>query len=265
MHDQFREAFASIRATDQMKRNACAFVHDALSAQTQATQPRVRRMPLRRVFVCCAALVLMLCAMGGYRLYATPVSYISVDVNPSVELGLNRLDRVVRMEAFNDDGATILQGLKLQHKKYTQAIELLLADKTFSGYLTPDALLSFTVVSDKQEALLAGIQQCHGYAQANAQCHGANEQLMEQAHHSGLSVGKYKAFLILSQYDKTITAEDCRELSMRQLCDMIRLYESDFSASLEDGTSQGNSQDNSECHGSGNGHKHGFCKRKNAA
>lgn len=221
MKHNLREAFKPIHATDSLKQNTNAFVHSVI-----LRRQRKNRAPMRVALACCAALVVVVCGVGGYQAYQAPVSYISVDVNPSVELALNWLDRVVGTTAYNNDGALILQNLNLNHKSYTEAVELLLADETFAGYLSGDSLLSFTVVSDREERLLAGIRQCQGYATNNAECHGANTQMMEDAHHNGLSFGKYQAFLELSQYDSTVTVEDCKALSMRQIRDRISAYQS---------------------------------------
>lgn len=233
LNHNLQEAFQPIRATDDLKQSMKTFVHtEILRRQRKASAP------VRYAFACCAMLAVMVCGVGSYQVYQAPVSYISVDVNPSVELALNRFDRVVDAAAFNDDGAEILQNLNLKNKPYIRAVELLLADETFERYLSGDALLSFTVVSDKEEALLAGIQQCQGYAKTNAECNGANAQLMEDAHHNGLSFGKYQAFLELAQFDSSITPEDCKNLSMRQIRDLINGYQggSDTSA----GCGQGN-------------------------
>ncbi|MEG0540928.1 MAG: hypothetical protein RR461_02480 [Angelakisella sp.] len=219
MNNKLQRAFEPIRATEESKKNLSEYVCGELSRRQHKSYTS-----LRYVAACCVALFLIACGVGGYGFYSTPVSYISVDVNPSVELGLNRLDRVVTVAAYNDDGNLVLQNLNLKNKPYTEAVELLLADKTFGSYLSQDSLLSFTVVSDKEEALLAGIQQCRGYAEAGAQCRSANTELMNAAHESGLSFGKYQAFLELSRYDKSITAKDCRSLSMRELRDRIDQY-----------------------------------------
>lgn len=245
MNNEFREAFGPIRATDEMKRNTLAFLR-----QESLKRQRKVRAPLRYAVACCAAMVLTVCGISGYHFYTTPVSYISVDVNPSVELGLNPLDRVVTVESYNDDGVQVLENVVLKNKSYTQAVELLLADEIFESYLAQDALLSFTVVSDKEERLLAGIQQCNGYAQNAAECYGASANLRDEAHSSGLSLGKYRAFLELSQYDSSMTAEDCKGLTMRQIRDQIAFYSGDPEDALM-GQGQGNGNGYGKCAGNG--------------
>lgn len=222
MSNRIRQAFDCVHATQQMKQTNCAFVHDQL-AKSRPKRPSL----LGYAAACCAVVALMLCGGAGYGFYFTPVSYISVDVNPSIEFSLNRLDRVVEAAAFQEEGAEILKNLQLKNKTYIQAIQLLLADDTFAYYLTQDALLSFTVVSDREEELLQGIAQCHSGAQVDVECHSADKQLVEAAHHNGLSVGKYQAYLLLSWYDKTITVDDCKSLSMGQIRALIRQYQMD--------------------------------------
>lgn len=219
MNNKFHDAFESIHATERLKQSTNAFIHREMVKRQRKTH-----LSMGYAIACCAVLLLSVCGLGGYQLYQSPVSYISVDINPSVELALNRFDRVVDAIAYNDDGTLILENLNLKNKSYTNAVEQLLADETFASYLTGEAMLSFTVVSDKEDALLAGIQQCQGYAENRATCHSANTDSMEAAHYSGLSVGKYRAYLELSRYDKTITPEDCRSLSMREIRDMIDQY-----------------------------------------
>ena len=51
---------------------------------------------------------------GGYFLYFIPVSSISVDVNPSIELGINRFDKVVTVDTFNNDGYHIMSSLNVR-------------------------------------------------------------------------------------------------------------------------------------------------------
>ena len=65
--------------------------------------------------VMCSALAAMIAIAGGITLWAyrTPYSYVSLDVNPSIEYSLNRFDKVISITAVNDDGQEILNRLKL--------------------------------------------------------------------------------------------------------------------------------------------------------
>lgn len=247
LHNPIHEAFEQIHATETMKQHTTA-----LLLKEMQKHPHKQRFPMRYAVMACIMILTLLGGIGGYRLYAIPVSFISVDVNPSVELGLNQFDNVVEVKAYNDDGKRIIKNLNLKNKTYTEAIEMLLADKTFKSYLNKDALLSFTVVSDKEAEILTGIKQCHGYTQTKAECHSANENDVEEARRSGLSFGKYQAYLELFKYDKSITVEDCKELSMHQIRDLLSQYLN----GVENPTL--NDQENGQGHGRHrNGNQHG--------
>lgn len=219
MSNELQKTLNAVRATEKLKHSTNAFLHSEIRKRN-----RHPRAVIRYAMACCCLFAVLLCGFGGYSAYSSPVSYISVDVNPSIELALNRFKHVISVKAYNEDGLMVMQNLKLINHLYTDALETLLADETFMEYLSADSVLSFTVVSPDEETLLAGIRQCSGYVQYGGECHGANENTAKAAHHSGVSVGRYGMYEKLSKYDKTITVEDCRTLSMRQLKDLLIKY-----------------------------------------
>ena len=69
------------------------------------TKPRSRRF-----LTAAAAIAACLCFVvtgGGYHYYYAQAALISVDVNPSIELTVNRLDRVTSSSALNEDGEAL--------------------------------------------------------------------------------------------------------------------------------------------------------------
>ena len=62
-----------------------------------------RPSPLRK-FAAAAVCSLAVFIGGGSWLFFTPTAFISVDVNPSLELGINRFDRIVSVTGYNEDG-----------------------------------------------------------------------------------------------------------------------------------------------------------------
>lgn len=175
-----------------------------------------------------------------------PVSAISVDVNPSVELTLNRLDRVIAVEGFNPEGEAPAESLSVTFLPYTSALEAILESEGMSGYLSAGGEVSITVACsdpDRQEALLAGAKSCAQACEGTVTCHGGGAGAMEQAHHAGLSVGKYQAVQELLALDPDITREEAEGMSMAQLRAAI--------AALSGGEQTG------QWGGQGHGHGHG--------
>lgn len=62
-----------------------------------------------------AALIALIVVPAGA--YLTPYSYVSLDVNPSVEYTLNIFERVLTVKAVNDDGERILKEIDLDNLK----------------------------------------------------------------------------------------------------------------------------------------------------
>lgn len=87
-----------------------------------------------------AASFVLLCAVGAYT-YLAPSTYVSLDVNPSIEYSLNIFDRVLSVKAVNDDGAEILKQVDLKNlsnKKIDEAIKLTVDEISKEGYFEGD-------------------------------------------------------------------------------------------------------------------------------
>lgn len=72
--------------------------------------------------------------------YYTPYSYVSLDVNPSIEYSLNRFDYVIDCTAVNGDGEEILENLNLRNKNIEKAIKATVKEITAQGYLSENEL-----------------------------------------------------------------------------------------------------------------------------
>ena len=213
--NKIQEIFDGIKAEDSLKQNTKYFLQKERAK---------REKSLSRVYKYAAAfavLIIIVSGAGGYSVLNKTVSFISIDINPSVELALNRFDNVVKASAYNDDGNKVLKNLDLKGKSYTEAIDDLLGSQEMALYFKENNRIDFTVVSDRQNEIIEGIQSCGGYAQHNGYCHGADGDLAAQAHKHGLSTGKYRAYMELSEYDENVTAEDCKNMTMKQIHDMI--------------------------------------------
>lgn len=220
MTNRIKNAFEPVKASEELKTAA------AFSLQQKMDKKREVRRPhsIPRALIAACTVLLLTVGISGYAL-AQPVSYISIDVNPSIELSLNSFDRVVSAVAYNDDGAIVLDGLALKGLLYTEAIEQILGSNAMSAYLNDDAALTLTVASPNEEKLLAGIEGCDSCIQLRSTVATAAKNMIAEAHANGFSFGKYNAYQKLLQYNKTLTMEECKQLNMRQIQDMLTQYQ----------------------------------------
>jgi hypothetical protein len=86
------------------------------------------------VFVAAAAMFIMLAGSGAW-VYGNTAYYVSLDVNPSVMMEVNLLDRVIGMEAMNEDAEILLSSLDLKNKNIEDAIAEIVARLADAGYL----------------------------------------------------------------------------------------------------------------------------------
>ena len=220
MTERVQEAFEAIKAEEALKESTKQY----LRAERERRGGASRRVPARRWALAACALLALFIGIGGYRAAARPVSYISIDVNPSIELALNRFDRVVSAEAYNRDGAAVLDAVSVRGLSYTQAVDAIVESAAMAPYLGADSALVFTVASgseEKAETLRAGLEGCAGCKHYGGEsCLGGLAD-MEQAHENGLSLGKYSAYLRLREYDDSLTPERCRDMSMAELRELM--------------------------------------------
>lgn len=73
-----------------------------------------------------ACLVLIALASGGGYVFFTPTAYISIDINPSLELGINRFDRIVSVEGYNAEAEELLAELDIRFLPYQEGLQELL-------------------------------------------------------------------------------------------------------------------------------------------
>lgn len=208
--NQLQEALRGVAATQELKE----------WTRRRLVRERTRRRSAGRkglAAAVCACLLCLLLGAGGYRFYMSSVSYISIDVNPSLELGLNAFDRVVQTVAYNDGGDEIAARLSLQNMPYQQAVDEVLSDQVFQSYAAQGNGVVFTVVSGDGARLQAGLEGCSGYYASGGHSYLADARCLDEAHTNGLSVGKYRAYLELSEYDPSVTVDDCHHMSMGEL------------------------------------------------
>lgn len=257
MHDKIRAAFGDIHAEEALKDRTRAYLaREAQGRQRRRLSGRMRLIP---ALACC--LLVLLAGWGGHHAYFTPSAIISIDVNPSLELGVNRFDRVVSVKGYNEDGAALADAVDVKYMDYTQALTHILDSDAFAPYASVDAAVSIAVFgSDEQKSseILSQVQACTaGYR--NTHCYADNIEVAAAAHEAGLSCGKYRAYLELHELDPAVTPEDVQGMTMREIRDRIAALSGGSDAVQPQGTDVSSGSGH---HGSGAGNGNG--KRRHA-
>lgn len=219
MNSRIREAFDAVHAEESLKESTRAF----LEQRTPGSRARRGWWAGQRLALAAACLLLVALGVGGWWLYFTPTATISIEVNPYVELGVNRFDQVVSAVGRNDDGEALVENLDLRFLSYDQAVEEIVSDDQVSALLAQDEVMTIAVIgADETQCgrLLTRIQSCTA-GQQNTYCYCASGQEAAAAEDVGLSCGKYRAYLALKELDPSITPEQVRSMTMGELQRLI--------------------------------------------
>lgn len=250
LENRIRDAFGCVKADEGLKGATKEFLRDARRREDgRGTEKRRFRPAARLAFATACTMLAVFLGIGSYALFWMPVAYVSIDVNPSLELELNRLDRVIDVRAYNEDGEEIAGNISVKGLRYEDAIERIVGSEKMQPYLTEDAALTFTVAtgnSQKEERMLAEIARSSGCVEHGGSSVRADVSLVGEAHENGLSLGKYLVYQLLLQYEPSVTVQDCHDMSMSQLHHMLEEHES--------GTNHGSGQ--GEGHGTGHETEH---------
>ncbi|MGI5960052.1 MAG: anti-sigma-I factor RsgI family protein [Massiliimalia sp.] len=217
MKNQIQQVFEPVRASEALKESTKAFIHQKSCEKQRLSFGWVKKAAV------CALFLMVLGVAGGWYFLKMPVSYISVDVNPSVELALNRLDRVTQVKGTNEDGEQLVEQVPVLGKNGVEAVELLIQNSP-SEALGQDDTPTVTVASNHGEKLLEELEQSQVIQSYPVRCCQAEVSTVEEAQQEGISFGKYRVYLELKEYDPNITPEECQNMSMRQLNDLLEQY-----------------------------------------
>lgn len=188
----------------------------------QATRAKRAPVPFTRRFGLAIAACMLLClvAFGGFNAYATETAVIGIEVNPAIELGVNRFDIVVDARALNDDGKRILEEVEVTGKNSEEAIAALTQSEIFLSYIGDDSFVDMYVIcdDDRQSATLVGQgEQSVSTLPCEGACNQAGSQTHAEAAQHNMGVGRYEAAKTLMALDPAITIEACETMSMKEL------------------------------------------------
>lgn len=111
-----------------------------------------RHRPLRKDLTRWAAMAACLCIMviGSWRFWQSPIGTVRMQINPDVQMSVNRFDRVIDLEGLNTDGEDLVRGYRVYGKSIQTASDEL-ADRAMDlGYLSDGGRITLTVESDRE-------------------------------------------------------------------------------------------------------------------
>ena len=203
-----------------------------------------------------AACLTLVIAGGGagyyYQANSTVASIVSLDVNPSIELRVNKNEKVISATPMNDDAQTILEGMELKGTQVDVAMSAIIGSLLQHGYVDELANSILITVEDEDaqrgEKLRQELAAQADAALTNAQVSGAilaqtlqhSDQLSQKAEEYGISAGKAALIQsIVEGSNNTKTFEELVGLSINELNLLYSAQQAPDTTGQESGTAAG--------------------------
>lgn len=219
MKSEIRNVFESVTCSKGLKEKTKSYVFTQMDR-------RQRHAPIKMkwaVSLFCV-LVLSVSGLGGYQMYYTEAATISIDINPSIELEINRWGKVVDQTTYGQESEAILSSVSLKHLEYEDALETLFVSEAMEKYLDSGSVVSITLENRTNDSeLMSSLQNC--VDRTLKQCHDGvtaeyatvDGHMCQEAHSHGMSVGKYYAIKALMEADPGATVDEFRDKSMTEI------------------------------------------------
>lgn len=220
MNNRIRNAFDDVKANESLKENTKAFICDKTKGYKRYNYSMGAQWKMA-----VSVLVLML-FVGSFYTYFTPVAAISVDSDSSLELKINRFNKVIAVDEYSESGEVVSSNISVQFKDYNEVIEEILVETNNSESEINNEIYSITVLCDDEEKnreMLSRVEQCNQVVenQEYIHCYSGNSKLAKDAHIHGMATGKYRAYLELQEQNPEVEMDDVADLSMRDIYTII--------------------------------------------
>ena len=179
---------------------------------------------LKRILLIAASMCLLaFCCLFYQANIAQAVSFVSLDFNPSLEMGLNRFNEVVSVKAFDKEAEKILEKVNVKGQPVDRAVKTILTQARTDGYLvsSPKETLLVAVSSVKDGTAQKGAaEEIAGAAnqylsqnkvQATVITSAASSKSHQEAGEKKISLGRYILLEAVKKEGKKITLQEIKE------------------------------------------------------
>ncbi|WP_249711716.1 anti-sigma factor domain-containing protein [Bacillus cereus] len=125
-------------------------------------------------------------------------AYVSVDINPSLEVSVTKDLRVIDLQACNDDGRRILKELKQwENKQLQEVIRTIIKQSQEDKYLTNDKQVMLTAIAKEKllepqlEKVMKELKKEYELKHITVEYQSSTMQVRENARKAGIGTGVY--------------------------------------------------------------------------
>ncbi|MBP0723704.1 hypothetical protein J5Y03_00725 [Bacillus sp. RG28] len=235
MNIRFKSAMDRVTAEEDLIRRTEFFLKEKLNEKSNQTNvvKSTRRKFMMNKWIAVAATTFLAISGGalGYKVYEyknTPVSYVSLDINPSVEISVNASGDPVDVESYNQDGTTILKGIDVKGKSLKKAVSELVLSAVNNQFIEADGSTVVSVTTETDDKTVAkelgkdaemGVNEALKISGKTVTIEKNNIALSNriEAKKLGISPGKLNLIHKLQELDPAISVDDYRYAKVKDI------------------------------------------------
>lgn len=218
----------SVKASEHLKETT---YQNIISKKSNHTQAKKLLIVIAIVFVCCAS------AAIGMVYHQTKViididkveySYITIDVNPSMEFTLNKNDQVISATAYNAEAEDILKNLLYENQVYQKVLQELMNNDQYKEYLSDDANIQISIYSKDIQKCSELEKNIDLFMKTNNMSEHyesicIDEQIHHQAEECHVSSGRYILIRDIIDFNSSYTIEELEDKSITELKELYKV------------------------------------------
>ncbi len=172
-----------------------------------------------KIFITLSILIISLVA-GGYIL-VQPANSLTMDVNPSIEIVTNRLDRVVEINPLNSDAKELLKDFKPNDKNLERVVNDLVDLMILTGHIKggEDNFVMITVADDSVDSKLVDkVNRAIASMLENKQIEATIlNQAIAKSSKGDKQTGVQLAAQKLEEFNESLTVEQVGSMTVKEL------------------------------------------------
>ncbi|MEG0839216.1 MAG: hypothetical protein RSF33_05350 [Hydrogenoanaerobacterium sp.] len=246
-----RPSFEAIASAPVQK----MYMHDDITRQPEHTHRSIGSLNYRLTAVLACCIMCFTFGLNWFWQNLAVSSLITIDVNPSFELTVNRNDKILEIKALNADAVEFLNEKNFRGLALDNAVEVLFSDLAKSRYMNTDKNNILISVQNKDTAQQKKLEQAltidieKGLTSSGIKPNivlqelNDNKEMQKEAHKYNVSSGKMQ---LVHKLYKNNTAHSLEELAAMPLAQLLKLEDIEADSDDDDDDSKSEAEQSSK-------------------
>jgi len=188
-----------------------------------------KSFPYLRYFAVAASLLLIVLVGQLYLGRMQPAAaFVTIDINPSIELAVSADRRVASARGLNSDGVMILEEVKVKGLDLHEAVKLIVAQAVTDQFLAPkeDNIILVTLTTNSDGESLVDLESIYESVKSPVELNGLETEVIiepvdtavrQEAEKAGISTGRYLLLQKTAEKGVTFNAGEINAMGLGKL------------------------------------------------